>query len=122
MSERDRPRSRVFARLLVLGAVPAVVLDGLYAGSALVGFEFGNTVFGLTVVVVLAWIVMTGSESGGLRRAAASRGGSLFGMDERYAEEVAEGRIRRYSDPGLVLVVLLATVVLGWLVLILSLL
>lgn len=122
MSERDRPRSRVFARLLVLGAVPAVVLAGLYAGSTLVGFEFGNTVFGLTVVVVLAWIVMTGSESGGLRRAAASRGGSLFGMDERYAEEVAEGRIRRYSDPGLVLVVLLATVVLGWLVLILSLL
>lgn len=109
------------ARLgLVFVVVPAIVLAGLYAGSAVAGLEFGNVVFGLTVVVVVTWVVLTGSGGGGLRWAAASREGNLFGMDEAYAEEMADGRLREYADPGIVLLVALATVVLGWLWLILS--
>lgn len=106
-------RTRV---MTVLVAVPAVLLAVLYALSVGLGTAFGNLVFVLTGVWAVAWGLATGSGGGSMRLAGTTRVGAFFGVDKAYAEAMSEGALAQYRDPGVRLATLTATVVLGWVV------
>lgn len=114
----DGPTKVAVARaLLLLGvAVPAVVLVLLFAASELVGVSFGDVIFALTIVAVVVWLGMTGW--GRRADAASPMGAFLWGSDERYGEEMADGGGALPPMKVTLYLVMTGTIVLGWIVLI----
>lgn len=106
--------------VVVFGVViPLALLAGLYYGSRAAGFEFGNVVFGLTGATTLAWLLFAGW---GRRMDAARPTGELLRSSATdYGKEVARGTYARLPLPARALVVLTGTVVLGWVVLLVTL-
>lgn len=110
-------RSRIVWSLAVFGvAIPVVVLAGLYLASTMIGVAFGDVVFGLTILVVVVWVVVAGW---GRRMDAARPSGELFrNAASDYGSEVSRGRFARFASPARLLVTLTGTVILGWVVVI----
>lgn len=110
-------RTIAIARAVVVFGIgiPAVLLAVLYGGSQAAGIDFGNVVFVLSGVTVLAWVVFAGW---GRRMDAARPGGELLRLSATdYGKEVARGTYAHLPEPARLLVVLTGAVVLGWILL-----
>ena len=98
-------------------ALPFLALGVLYLGSVALGVVFGNVIFVLTIVMGGLWFVAVGW--GRQTMAANPINEVLFGSGSRFTRERADDS----NDPGLpvgtrILVVLTATVLWGWLFLV----
>ena len=124
MNERSEPttggerdfRRRLGPVFVVFLAVPTVLLVVLYATSVQIGVAFGDLVFALTGLTGVGWFLVTRSENESLAAAGTTKLGALAGWDELYARESASRSPRPYGSPGIVVLTLTATVILGWLV------
>lgn len=114
--EGDARRGALVRTVLLLGiGLPLVLLGGLYVGADLVGIVFGDLVFALSIVAVVAWLAFVGR---GRRMDATRPTGELFRRSATvYGEEVARGTFPRLPLPARLLFVLTGTAVLGWVVL-----
>jgi len=102
------------ARDLVIFAVtlPAVLLPTLFLGSSLLSVEFGNVIFGLSVVTCVGWIFLnlndrTGPSKGNDARSILSRRSRRFGDVGRASE-------RQLLSMTRALLVFTGVVILGW--------
>lgn len=100
--------------LVVFVGTPITILLTIFGISFFAGVSFGNVLFTLTGVWVVAWFLMTGSQRSTLGMAATSREGALFGMDKEYARQMSQGTLQNFRNPGVVLLILTMSVVLGW--------
>ena len=114
MGERT-PRRRLGPLIVVFLAVPVVLVAAVYVASRQFDVAFGDLVLALTGITAAGWFLVTRSENASLGAAGASRLGALAGWDTVYASEMSARSSRPYGSPGVVVLVLTATVILGWL-------
>lgn len=91
--------------------VPAVVLPGLFLATSLLSVEFGNVIFGLSIVTCFGWIFLDLNDRSGRRtserKSLLSRRSSRFG-------DVGRASHRQLLSMTKLLVVLTGVVLLGW--------
>ena len=110
------PRRRLGPLIVVFLAVPVVLVAAFYLASRQFDVAFGDLVLALTGITAAGWFLVTRSENASLGAAGASRLGALAGWDTVYAGEMSARSSRPYGSPGVVVLVLTATVILGWIV------
>lgn len=113
--ESTRTRKTVVAIGLFGVVFPVLTLGVLYGFSWVAGVNFGNLIFGLSIVTAGVWIFV-GVLGGRLDVARSS--GELFRFSgTTYGSEISADEEPGFPLPARVLIVLTGTVVLGWAIL-----
>lgn len=113
--ESTRTRKTVVAIGLFGVVFPVLSLGLIYGFSLVAGVNFGNLIFGLSILTTGGWIVV--GVWGG-RLDAARPSGELFRLSATaYGSEINSSENPRIALPARVLIVLTATVVFGWAIL-----
>lgn len=100
--------------------IPLGFLLVLFLVSDAVGVVAGNIIFGLTIVMSIAWAVAAGW--GRQMRAASPLNELIFGSGSRFARDVSEGSARSELHLSARLLVILTGIVFwGWIVLLVEL-
>lgn len=112
---------KVTQGLLIPGfVIPLGCLFVLFLVSDAVGVVAGNVIFGLTIVMSVAWVVAAGW--GRQMRAASPLNELIFGSGSRFARDVSEGSPKSELHLSAQLLVILTGIVFwGWIVLLVEL-